>query len=105
IIGIPNRSVATPCAGASCRPLCSGFAAVTQQTGQNQVFFRAPAQRKNLVYDSASFVGLVAQLVEQRIENPRVGGSIPPQATNDFKHLRHLLPGGVLRWAFYVAAM
>jgi hypothetical protein len=25
--------------------------------------------------------GLVAQLVEQRIENPRVGGSIPPQAT------------------------
>ena len=29
----------------------------------------------------AGFVGLVAQLVEQRIENPRVGGSIPPQAT------------------------
>ena len=29
----------------------------------------------------ADFVGLVAQLVEQRIENPRVGGSIPPQAT------------------------
>jgi hypothetical protein len=26
--------------------------------------------------------GLVAQLVEQRIENPRVGGSIPPQATS-----------------------
>ena len=26
-------------------------------------------------------LGLVAQLVEQRIENPRVGGSIPPQAT------------------------
>ena len=25
--------------------------------------------------------GPVAQLVEQRIENPRVGGSIPPQAT------------------------
>jgi hypothetical protein len=31
-----------------------------------------------------SSFGLVAQLVEQRIENPRVGGSIPPQAT---KHL------------------
>src|SRR5712664_3956420 len=35
--------------------------------------------------------GLVAQLVEQRIENPRVGGSIPPQATRRFlsadKHL------------------
>ena len=27
-------------------------------------------------------LGPVAQLVEQRIENPRVGGSIPPQATN-----------------------
>ncbi len=26
--------------------------------------------------------GWVAQLVEQRIENPRVGGSIPPPATN-----------------------
>ena len=31
-------------------------------------------------YNAAS-LGLVAQLVEQRIENPRVGGSIPPQAT------------------------
>ena len=28
-----------------------------------------------------SVVGSVAQLVEQRIENPRVGGSIPPRAT------------------------
>ena len=27
------------------------------------------------------YPGPVAQLVEQRIENPRVGGSIPPQAT------------------------
>ncbi len=26
--------------------------------------------------------GPVAQLVEQRTENPCVGGSIPPQATN-----------------------
>ena len=26
--------------------------------------------------------GQVAQLVEQRIENPRVDGSIPPLATN-----------------------
>jgi hypothetical protein len=26
--------------------------------------------------------GLVAQSVEQRIENPCVGGSIPPRATN-----------------------
>jgi hypothetical protein len=29
----------------------------------------------------ASRNGQVAQLVEQRIENPRVGGSIPPLAT------------------------
>ena len=26
-------------------------------------------------------LALVAQLVEQRTENPRVGGSIPPQGT------------------------
>jgi hypothetical protein len=31
--------------------------------------------------------GLVAQSVEQRIENPRVGGSIPPQATRIAKPL------------------
>ncbi len=31
--------------------------------------------------------GQVAQLVEQRTENPRVGGSIPPLATNLFKKL------------------
>jgi hypothetical protein len=30
---------------------------------------------------SRFFVGPVAQLVEQRIENPRVDGSIPSQAT------------------------
>jgi hypothetical protein len=35
--------------------------------------------------------GLVAQLVEQRIENPRVGGSIPPQATRTAKPL---IPNG-----------
>ena len=34
-----------------------------------------------------AFTGLVAQLVEQRIENPRVGGSIPPQATIPSSHL------------------
>jgi hypothetical protein len=32
-------------------------------------------------------IGLVAQLVEQRIENPRVGGSIPPQATKKINNL------------------
>jgi hypothetical protein len=31
--------------------------------------------------------GPVAQLVEQRIENPRVGGSIPPQATTCLPHM------------------
>ncbi len=31
--------------------------------------------------------GPVAQLVEQRIENPRVGGSIPPQATKSIDRL------------------
>ena len=33
-------------------------------------------------------LGLVAQSVEQRIENPCVGGSIPPRATK--KHQNHL---------------
>lgn len=32
-------------------------------------------------------LGLVAQSVEQRIENPCVGGSIPPRATKEIKHL------------------
>ncbi len=36
---------------------------------------------------SAKQRGLVAQSVEQRIENPCVGGSIPPKATKDIKHL------------------
>ena len=37
--------------------------------------------------------GPVAQLVEQRIENPRVGGSIPPQATSTAMP-RHLSRSG-----------
>jgi hypothetical protein len=41
----------------------------------------------------AGFIGLVAQLVEQRTENPCVGGSIPPQATTIQR------PTG-LGWAF-----
>jgi hypothetical protein len=32
-------------------------------------------------YNAHLLKGLVAQLVEQWIEDPRVGGSIPPQAT------------------------
>ena len=38
----------------------------------------APPSRSNTRPPSG---GQVAQLVEQRIENPRVGGSIPPLAT------------------------
>ena len=36
-------------------------------------------------------VGRVAQSVEQRIENPCVGGSIPPPATTKFKGLAEML--------------
>ena len=32
--------------------------------------------------------GQIAQLVEQRTENPRVGGSIPSLTTNKKRHLR-----------------
>ena len=34
-----------------------------------------------ITYNLAISCGLVAQSVEQRIENPCVGGSIPPRAT------------------------
>ena len=40
-------------------------------SGQNTVSFIIPT------------LGLVAQSVEQRIENPCVGGSIPPRATKN----------------------
>jgi hypothetical protein len=40
-----------------------------------RTFERSWRKRYNYVF------GQVAQLVEQRIENPRVGGSIPPLAT------------------------
>ena len=36
--------------------------------------------------------GPVAQSVEQRIENPRVGGSIPPRATTVFSITPFSLP-------------
>ena len=48
------------------------------------VFFGFPQNLQKLRYTSnltAAVNGSVAQLVEQRIENPRVGGSIPSQAT------------------------
>jgi hypothetical protein len=35
----------------------------------------------DLMYGSTQYPGRVAQLVEQGIENPRVGGSIPSPAT------------------------
>ena len=41
-------------------------------------------------------LGQVAQLVEQRIENPRVGGSIPPLATKEFLSIDAHLAVGVL---------
>jgi hypothetical protein len=34
--------------------------------------------------------GQVAQLVEQRTENPCVDGSIPPLATNKINHLKRV---------------
>ena len=33
--------------------------------------------------------GQVAQLVEQRTENPRVGGSIPPLATSPYNSITY----------------
>ena len=42
----------------------------------------------------SSTEGQVAQSVEQRIENPRVGGSIPSLATNRFNDLAPPNPRG-----------
>ena len=47
--------------------------------------------------------GWVAQLVEQRIENPRVGGSIPPPATTEYKASKGLFLLGAflfLLWGY-----
>ena len=41
-------------------------------------------------------LGLVAQSVEQRIENPCVGGSIPPRATKNSFTQRPLMLVGVV---------
>jgi hypothetical protein len=43
-------------------------------------------------------LGLVAQLVEQRIENPCVGGSIPPRATKNIFNKTPTLTG----WRFRI---
>ena len=48
----------------------------------------APANNGWSPKSRATRYGQVAQLVEQRTENPRVGGSIPPLATILFKDLR-----------------
>jgi hypothetical protein len=52
--------------------------------------------------------GQVAQLVEQRTENPRVGGSIPSLATNKINDLRafgrlQLWNINSTNWAFWAA--
>ena len=54
---------------------------MTQDTGQILInpALTGPA---DLGLIPRPYEGQVAQLVEQRIENPRVGGSIPPLATN-----------------------
>ena len=53
-----------------------------------------PEKNSGRVFDAADYsaimralLGQLAQLVEQRIENPRVLGSIPRLATSIVKHL------------------
>ena len=48
---------------------------------------RALDSKRVCLFNARPFHGQVAQLVEQRIENPRVGGSIPPLATILFSFL------------------
>src|SRR5690606_26695435 len=52
--------------------------------GSEKILWRKSHSRKFSCIVSPFSVGLVAQLVEQRIENPCVGGSIPPKATIEF---------------------
>ena len=42
------------------------------------------------VIHGSSCDGQVAQLVEQRTENPRVGGSIPPLATTNLLNINNI---------------
>jgi len=46
--------------------------------------------------------GQVAQLVEQRIENPRVGGSIPSLATKNKKTKSPAFASGFLLFQFAI---
>jgi hypothetical protein len=45
----------------------------------------------HFLFNSRLLYGQIAQLVEQRIENPRVGGSIPSLATTQIRilHITH----------------
>ena len=65
------------------------FARNTALTGPADLgLIPRPTQWERLRVGAASAAkekGQVAQLVEQRIENPRVGGSIPPLATSQTK--------------------
>ena len=46
------------------------------------------------LFNARPFQGQVAQLVEQRTENPRVGGSIPPLATTIFRYFKDCMRSG-----------
>ncbi len=51
---------------------------------------RSPIRRSRKAAFARRVQAQVAQLVEQRIENPRVGGSIPPLGTTSFKFFSNL---------------
>ena len=56
---------------------------------RHQTFFSKVPQKKVLLsHKDLPSKGQIAQLVEQRTENPCVGGSIPPLATSITKCLR-----------------
>ena len=61
---------------------------ITHFTGKRQKF-SVPNLQSIFFSDKmrVSYGGWVAQLVEQRIENPRVGGSIPSPATSRFNKI------------------
>src|SRR5579862_1873211 len=62
-----------------------------QAPGPRRCLTHCPPARPNTILPLG---GQVAQLVEQRIENPRVGGSIPPLATNNSLNFNKILAVG-----------
>ena len=87
--GSPSRGCASPVA-ANFFQKAKYLRAPDQGASATWLFFLTTLLRAALMCGLPKHLGRVAQLVEQGIENPRVGGSIPSPATMYFNDLGHL---------------